>query len=81
MFKVKFLKFFVNGTLKGLSFNTTLECPTLESAVEYTKFLLEHTKKPVIAYSSSHYTCHCIYIEAPSNIPKVEEYDTDEIPF
>ncbi len=81
MFKVKFIKFFVNGTLKGLSCSATLEFPTLESAVEYTKFLLDHTIKAVDAYSSSHYTCHTIYIEAPHTDTKLQDFDTDEIPF
>jgi hypothetical protein len=81
MFTVKFMKYFVNGTLKGISSDASLTFPNLETAIEYTKFLLDHTQISVKAYSSSHYTCHCIRIEAPSTEPKIQEFDDDEIPF
>lgn len=59
---VKFKKKFVQGTLKGLEYDTSLDFPGIESAIWYTEFLNLHKEKPVYSLDSSYYTCHDVEI-------------------
>jgi len=63
MYKVKFLKYFVNGNLKGLSYDSSLTFFSLESTCRYVSFLHNHIIKPIKAIDSSDYTCHNARIE------------------
>lgn len=61
-FEVKFMKYFVDGPLKGLTFDTTLGFNNLESAQQYAGFLIAHSEKPVFSADKAPYTCHVIRI-------------------
>lgn len=81
MFRVKFMKYFVYGALEGTTVDADVMFPSLESAVEYTKFLLAHTSvdKPVEAIDGSHYSCHCIRVENETPVPYVSPRDISNI--
>lgn len=53
--KVKATKYFVNGNMKGLTYDFELSMANLESANDYMNFCHEHAEKPVEAFGSSNY--------------------------
>ena len=62
-YKVKALKFFHSGLLKGMSVDWQVTYPTLERALEATKFLAKHSEAPVEDLQGKLVTYHCWYIE------------------
>lgn len=64
---VKWTKFFVTGSLKNLSYDSSLNFSSLDSATSYIAFLHEHNIKPVEAIGDSNYTCHMARIEVSND--------------
>ena len=64
MYIVRFTKLFVSGTLKGLTYDSSLDFQSLDDAARYLAFLHRHIKKPVDVVAGSQYTCHCARIES-----------------
>ena len=58
MFIVKWSKYFVNGSLKGLWFDASLDFDSLDAATHYMAFLHGHVVIPVKAIGGTDYTCH-----------------------
>ena len=61
---VKFSKFIVKGTLKGMMIDTQLSFATLEAATDYVGHCIAHVEKPVKAIGNGDYTCHMARIES-----------------
>lgn len=59
MLKVKFMKYFVNGNLKGLTHDTEITVSGLEEACSWVDWAHKHSDKPVEAFGGSDYTVHC----------------------
>lgn len=57
MFKVKYTKLFVNGTLEGMTFDDEISCPTLESAAKIVGNM--SSDRVVEAIGGSDYVCLC----------------------
>lgn len=62
MITVCYLKKFVNGNLKGLTYPTVVTFDRLETAEEFADILEKHSIEPVKANFSSDYTCHNVTI-------------------
>ena len=58
MLVVKFMKYFVDGSLKRLTYETELPVANLTAATEYVKHCHEHVETPVKTDLGSSYTIH-----------------------
>lgn len=65
-FRVKYMKHFAKGPLKGIAVDANVGFETLEAATEHAAWCLDHTSKPVKAIGNDDYTCHVIRIEPVS---------------
>ncbi len=63
MFIVKWSKYFVSGSIKGLWFDTSLNFDSLDAATHYMAFLHGHALIPVKAIGGADYTCHMARLE------------------
>ena len=63
MYKVKFMKYVTNGLLESLTHDSIVSWTSLDLAVEYVAFLLNHTTIPVKSIAGGDYTCHVVRIE------------------
>lgn len=72
LYTVKFSKWFVNGNLSGIMFDSLLTFPSLELACDYVNFCHAHRDKPVKSLDSSDYTMHMARIETFDVSPENE---------